>query len=234
MVATDRRLDALSDLEGARCLELDVTDAEGFKRVAQDIAGHEGAIDFLFNNAGVGLAGEVRDMKLADWKPLVDVNLWGVINGIQAVYPAMAERGQGHIVNVASGAGLVPRPGMTAYAASKHAVVGLSHSLRAEAADLGVNVSVVCPGYIGTNIQSSTKYLAMDGKALTDKIPIKPMSAEKCAQIILKGTRKNRGIVMVGVYPRIDWWLYRLAPEFAIWVSRWRARQFRAHRKDPA
>ena len=98
------------------------------------------------------IGGSVNLYSIEDWNQIIDVNLRGVINGIQAAYKIMMEQGFGHIVNTASMAGLMPGPGNVAYTTTKHAVVGLSKSLRAEAAHRGVRVSVLCPGVIRTPI----------------------------------------------------------------------------------
>src|SRR5688572_22607934 len=133
---------------GARAVALDVADAAAFDALAADTVKRHGAIDYLFNNAGLAVGGDMRDIALADWKRIIDVNLIGVLNGVRAAYPYMTERRSGHIVNTASIAGLVPFPPLTPYCMTKYAVVGLSTALRAEAAALGVRVSVVCPGFI--------------------------------------------------------------------------------------
>jgi NAD(P)-dependent dehydrogenase (short-subunit alcohol dehydrogenase family) len=111
-----------------------------------------GRLDYMFNNAGIGMGGEVRDMDLEHWRRVLEVNLWGVTCGTSAAYEEMVRQGFGHIVNTASLAGLIPLPMVAAYCATKHAVVGLSASLRAEAAALGIKVSVVCPGFVETGI----------------------------------------------------------------------------------
>lgn len=236
VVLTDRDLEgaraAAADLARAEGAALDVTDADAFRALVADVEARHGAVDFLFNNAGVGLAGEVRDLSVADWRPVMEVNVFGVIHGVAAVYPGMIARGFGHIVNIASGAGLCPRPGMTAYAASKHAVVGLSTSLRLEAEPYGVRVSTVCPGYIETNIQNSTRFVKLDREGLTASIPIKPMSAEDCATRVLKAAEKNQAVIPVQFVAWIDWWLWRLSPRLSLFISRYRAAQFRKHRSD--
>ena len=91
------------------------------------------------------MGGEIQDLTLAHWDRILDVNVRGVIHGVHAVYPQDDPRGSGHIVNTAYMAGLAPSPLLTPYAMTKHAVVGLSVSLRAEAEVYGVNVSVLCP-----------------------------------------------------------------------------------------
>ena len=97
-----------------------------------------GRIDYLFNNAGIAVGGEVDADTLDDWNDVFDVNLHGVVHGIQAVYPIMIRQRSGHIVNTASMAGLVAGPGEASYTASKHAVVALSKALRLEAERHGI------------------------------------------------------------------------------------------------
>ena len=110
-------------------LELDVSDEHAVEKSIQQTIDALGGFDILFNNAGIGLAGEVRDLSLEDWRRVVEVNLMGVVHGVHAAYPHMVRQGSGALVNTASGAGLLPRPGMVPYAASKGAVVALSQSL---------------------------------------------------------------------------------------------------------
>lgn len=210
---------------------LDVTDADAFAALAARIE-EAAPIELLFNNAGVGLAGEVRDLTPADWQRVLSVNLDGTVNGIHAVYPGMVARGAGHIVNIASGAALAPRPGMVPYAAAKAAVVALSRSLRAEAAALGIKVSAVCPGYIDTGIMSRTRFVGLDRAGLEGAIPIRPISAAECARRTLVGVARDRALIPVGAEVGLEWRLMRFAPGLVERLARWRARQFRQHRVD--
>ena len=132
----------------ARGVFLDVTQAEGVRKLIQDTATEFGRLDYMFNNAGIASGGEMRDMDWEHWRRMLDINLMGVIYGARAAYSVMVEQGFGHIVNTASGAGLFPIANSTPYVTTKHGVVGLSRSLRAEGADLGVKVSVVCPAMV--------------------------------------------------------------------------------------
>ncbi len=125
---------------------VDVRDAGAVQRFCDSV----GRVDYMFNNAGIGVGGEIQDLSLAHWDRILDVNVRGVIHGVHAVYPGMIARGSGHIVNTASLAGLVPTPLATPYGMTKHAVVGLSVSLRMEAAAYGVRVSALCPGTVET------------------------------------------------------------------------------------
>jgi len=95
----------------AKAAIIDVSDKEAVKKLVDDTVSEHGRLDYLFNNAGIGIGGEARDFSYNDWKNVIDVNLYGVINGIFAAYPIMLKQGFGHIINTASLAGLTPFPG---------------------------------------------------------------------------------------------------------------------------
>lgn len=199
-------------------VQLDVTDRAAFAALAGAVIQRHGRIDYLFNNAGIAIIGNTLAMADADWDRLLDVNVRGVVHGIQAVYPLMVEQAQqdgwrGHIVNTASISGLVPAPGFTAYAMTKHAVVGLSVSLREEARRHGVRVSAICPSVIGTP-------MADNAQLLGDSIPVRDKvegfgrlpDADYCARKALKGVRRNKALIPVTPAAHIGWRLYRLWP----------------------
>ena len=118
---------------GGEFLLVDVADAASVQAMVDEAVKRHGQIDYLFNNAGIAIVGSVRDTPVSDWYRVFDINVRGVVHGIDAVYPLFIKQGFGHIVNTASIAGLIPCPGLVAYSASKHAVVGMSTGLRAEA-----------------------------------------------------------------------------------------------------
>lgn len=203
----------------ATAAPLDVTDAEAFAALVDQTEHEQGPVDLLFNNAGIGVGGPVRDMTVAHWDRVIAVNLRGVAHGITACYPRMCGRGSGHIVNTASLAGLIPAPILTPYAATKHAVVGLSTSLRAEAAMHGVRVSVVCPGVIDTPLLDKGNPADLpptvefpDGRKLLGQIG-KPYPPESLAEDVLDGVAANRAFIVSPRHARIPWRLYRLSPE---------------------
>ena len=140
---------------GAWPSRLDVRSAADVDALVREVAMRHGRIDYLFNNAGIGVGGEAFEIDRAHWDRIIDVNLRGVVNGILAAYPVMVRQGGGHIVNTASLAGLGPAPLLAPYAMTKHAVVGLSSSLRIEAKRYGVRVSVLCPAAIETPLLDS-------------------------------------------------------------------------------
>lgn len=214
---------------GARAEGLDVADGDAVRRVVEETAAREGRLDLLFNNAGIAIGGEVLEMTAAHWRQIVDVNLWGVVHGIRAAYPIMARQGSGHIVNTASGAGLLPNPLGTAYGMTKHAVVGLSTSLRQEAEGLGVRVSVVCPGFVDTAIFD--KGIGVGGgptiREGMRRLPFAPYPAAKAAGVILRGVRANRGVIVFPFHMKAMLWTQRLAPGLGRALARWRVAAFR-------
>jgi len=215
----------------ARAAVVDVTDRDAVEQVVESTVSEFGRLDFLFNNAGIGVGGEARDFAYADWKRVIDVNLFGVINGVAAAYPLMVRQGYGHIVNVSSLAGLTPLAGEISYVASKYAVVGLSHTLRAEAADLGVDVSVVCPGKIETPIYDTSRVINFDREAIFALWPT-GISPERCAEVILRGVERNKATIVVTRFAKLLWTLQRLSPTAMIWVMRRYMRRMREHRID--
>ncbi len=196
----------------ALAVRTDVTKCEEVSALVNTAVREFGRLDYLFNNAGVGVGGEARDMELSHWKFVLDVNLWGVIHGVHAAYPVMIRQGFGHIVNTASMAGLIPTPGEIPYTASKFAVVGLSQTLRIEARDLGVKVSAVCPGFVDTAIFKSSPMLNLNVDELLEGLPVKMTPPDKAARQILCGVEKNRDIIFVTGHAKPLFWLNRHLP----------------------
>jgi NAD(P)-dependent dehydrogenase (short-subunit alcohol dehydrogenase family) len=216
----------------ARPARVDVSQAAQVQKLVDDTVSEHGRLDYIFNNAGVAVLGDMRDMEVEHWRRALDVNLWGVIHGTMSAYRVMVGQGSGHIVNTASAAGLMPTPFLAAYSASKHAVVGLSTSLRAEAADLGVKVSVVCPGSIRTRMAATATYLKVNREALLARMAdVKKMDASKCAQIILRGVARNKAVITVTGTVRLAWWLQRIHPPLLSSVHRKWIKLFRSFRE---
>jgi NAD(P)-dependent dehydrogenase (short-subunit alcohol dehydrogenase family) len=204
----------------AEAQAVDVTSCVAVEALVAGVVAAHGRIDYLFNNAGIGIAGEERDVTLDDWHRVFAVNLWGVVHGVRAAYPYMLRQGFGHIINTASLAGLTTAPLQNSYTASKHAVVGLSGGLRVEAAGHGVRVSVVCPGLIDTPILRTTEFRGMDREALQGVVEGRMTSAAVCAQVVLRGVAKNKPIIVVTAAAFAIWWLTRLSPRAAMWLWR--------------
>jgi len=200
----------------AHAIELDVRSYPSFERAVAEAVQQSGRIDYLFNNAGIAVGGEIDSYTLDDWNDVFDVNLHGVVHGIQAVYPIMIRQHSGHIVNTASMAGLVATPAQGSYTASKHAVVALSKVLRVEAERHGVQVSVFCPGAIRTPILAGGKYGRFNGisdeQLLKFWEPFRPMAPEKFAERALRAVLRGDAIIVVPAWWKAFWYLERLSP----------------------
>ena len=190
---------------------LDVTDANAVAALVSETVQRFGRLDLIFNTAGISIAGDARDLTVEHYRQVLEVNLMGVVYGADAAYKQMAKQGHGHIINIASLAGLIPFATNVPYATSKHAVVGLSLSLRAEGADLGVKVSAVCPGFIQTNIFNASRYINFDKAKALAHLPFKPISSDEAARQILHGVECNTAIIIFPGYARWVWRLHRLA-----------------------
>lgn len=213
------------ELSRATAHVLDVADAQAVQALADRVYAEEGRVDLLFNNAGIGHAALLLDTELADWRTVMDVNVMGVVHGIHAFLPRMvAQSTVSHIINTASGAGLIPHPKMAVYTASKHAIVGLSTSLAAELGDSKVRVTILCPGVINTGIakrthmRGETRSHQSTTVAFYEKNGAAP---EKVAVDLLNDVRKSRLFCLT---PRtevgIGWFVYRLSPRLAIVLMR--------------
>ena len=130
----------------------DVSKYDDFERAANDFYEKLGEVDLLINNAGIAIGGSAIDLELEDWKKVLDINLWSIIYSLKVFLPRMLERGTGHIVNVASVAGVLGATEPLPYVSSKFAVVGLSEALFCQLSRLGIEVSIVLPSYVRTNI----------------------------------------------------------------------------------
>jgi NADP-dependent 3-hydroxy acid dehydrogenase YdfG len=206
---------------------LDVTEWEAYQELVRVILEEEGAIDHLFNNAGVTLLGEAHKVEFERWKWLLDTNVMGVVNGIALVYPGMAERGGGHIVNTASIAGGTGYATAAAYTASKACVLEITRSLRAEARGLGVRVSAACPGYVRTGIFRQERTVGADVEEVMDDFPTGMLEPDEAGVRILTGVARGRETIVFPLSARFFWALAAWAPALLRPVQRRLLRQFR-------
>lgn len=222
-----------SDLNGAAAIEtageinsaggeasghaLDVTDAEQVAAFASTVFDEAGRVDVLHNNAGIGHAGPIEDTPLEDWQKVLDVNLFGVINGLNAFVPRMIEQGgDAHIVNTASMAGLQASAGMAPYCTSKFGVVGMSLSLDAELKEKGIRVTALCPGVINTAIvERSTMRGAIEARhdKLTGFYKKRGASPDVVARDAVTAILKKQ-VIKPSPWWQVSpgWWLMRVSP----------------------
>jgi NAD(P)-dependent dehydrogenase (short-subunit alcohol dehydrogenase family) len=215
----------LSERGTAAAASLDVTDAEAVAALYRAVRDRHGRLDLVFNNAGIAVGGTADELTLDHWNKTVDVNLRGVIHGVHAAYPIMIEQGHGHILNTASLAGLVPAPMMLPYTTTKHAVVGLSLSLRAEAAAHGVRVSVICPGFVDTPLLDNTNpglpetRTGKNARAGALRVQRRLYTPEALARDVLRGVARNQALIVAPASARAVWRGVRLSPEGAVRVA---------------
>jgi short-subunit dehydrogenase len=200
---------------------VDVVESNTAHKLINDTYENYGRIDYLFNNAGIGMNGEFQDIDLEHWRRIIDINLWGVIYGCHFVYPIMMKQGFGHIVNTASLAGLIPGGLTSSYSTTKYGVVGFSLTLRSEAKQYGVNVSALCPGYMRTNIQKTTKNLSkyLDSKTNQDmNANIRFPTPEDCIRQIMTGVKRNKAVIISPPIHSLFWVMHRILPGFNVWM----------------
>src|SRR4051794_39164188 len=199
----------------------DVREATAVQALVDDAVAAHGRLDLIFNNAGIAVGGDALELTVAHWDRIIDINLRGVVHGVQAAYPVMARQRSGSVVNTASVAGLTGVPFLAPYVAVKHAVVGMSLSLREEAKAHKVNVTVVCPGWTDTPILDSTgpddlpkPTLLEEGggaREIAEKMG-KLYSPDALAQDILRGIDRKKAMVVAPRQARFAWRMNRLSP----------------------
>ena len=212
------RLDALAGELGSRALvvrKVDVADRAQMQSFADAVHAQVPAADVIVNNAGVAVGGNFLEVSLDDVDWLLGINLHGVIYGCHLFAPRMVERRSGHIVNISSILGIFPAPNVTAYVASKFAVLGFSQSLRTELRPHGVGVTAICPGMIDTAIVSDGR---MSGEAHDRKARVidqfkKGIPPAKVAEVILDAVRTNPVLRTVGRDAWVVHQLTKLAPQ---------------------
>ena len=195
---------------------LNVTDRHDYGMWVADCAA-AGPIDYLFNNAGVTLLGEAHKVPFERWKWLLDINVLGVLNGIMHVYPLMVKQGSGHIVSTGSVAGVTGYATAAAYTMAKKAVIGMSNSLAAEAEAYGVKVSVVCPGYVNSNIFTQDRVTGAKVDEVVKDLPAPMMSTETAARHYLDGVASGKPRIIFPANARLlcglaRWLPFTLAP----------------------
>lgn len=205
--------------------QVDVSDADSMSSFAQATFEHFGRVDLLVNNAGVGLVGGFLETDVKDWQWLIGINLMGVVHGCGAFLPTMAESGRGgHVVNLSSAAGLLANPQLTAYSATKFAVLGLSEALRMELKPHGIGVTAVCPGIINTAITQNsvirgTGDIDERRKHLASAYQKRGYTPERVAKNILRAVHRNRAVAPVAAEAHLMYVLSRTVPPLARWLA---------------
>ncbi len=190
---------------------VDMTDVAEVEELFKYITADYGQIDYMFNCAGIFMAGEIRDTPLVNWETTINNNIWAVNNGTHFAYQEMLKQGNGHIINIASAAGLFPVPIMGIYGASKFAIVGITHELRNEAKDFNIKVSAVCPTVVNTPLYDTAIYNKLNKpKALKGRKALQ--TPELAAKRIIKGVVRNKATIHTAFSTKLGSFAYKVVP----------------------
>ena len=188
----------LSRPDDALVLPLDVSDSDAIDQAAAAAESWRGRVDILINNAGISQRSLVEETEMDTIRWVMEINYFGAVHLTRRVLPGMLSRSDGHIVNISSVAGYVSTPMRSIYASSKHALRAYSDALRAEVSGRGVAVSVICPGYIRTDISKSAVTGDGSPKGEHDKVLLSGLDPDVAAGKMLDGLHRKRNEFYVG------------------------------------
>lgn len=215
--------------------KVDHASLEESKAFAEQFTREWGAVDVLCCNAGVGHAARIEDTTLEEWQWVLGVNLWGVIYMIHLLVPGMIERRQGSVLITASGAGIMPMPGMAPYNVTKAAMVSLAETLRMELVSHNIGVTALCPGVINTNIvrDGAIRFAGGDqAEAVKSRLvniyATKGTDPAVVARDGLKAIKRDIAIMPTPANVWILYLLHRISPAFYNWLGKYLWKKGRA------
>ncbi|WP_394822446.1 SDR family NAD(P)-dependent oxidoreductase [Pendulispora albinea] len=204
----------------AVAVTIDVSKPGDIEKLAADADARFGGTDLLINNAGVATAGPMGTIPLADWEWIVGINLWGVVYGCHYFVPRMKEQGSGHIINIASAAGLLSAPEMGPYNVTKAGVVALSETLYPELAPFGIGVTAVCPMFFKTGIVANARVQSEKERVLGQRLLERSkLDANDVARNALDAADRKQLYAVPMADGRWLWRLKRTSPESYARVS---------------
>jgi NAD(P)-dependent dehydrogenase (short-subunit alcohol dehydrogenase family) len=196
-------------IPGVECVEMDVRDAASVRQAIDTIITRAGRIDVLVNNAGGTLLGAVEETSVTEAQSLFDTNVFGILRTTQAVLPHMRQQRFGRIINVSSVLGFLPAPYMGLYAASKHAVEGLSETLDHEVRNFGIRVVLIEPSYTRTNLD-------LNAPQAVNQIEAYDTDRDLASQAIVRSVQKApgpEGVAATIVDAAFNAWAMRRTPK---------------------
>lgn len=202
------------DRAGGTCMHLraDVTSEQDIKQLAESVSDHWGGLDVLVNNAGIAIAGRTDETSMEEWRRIFEVNFFGVLRTTQAMLPLIAQGG--HIINVASFAGIAAAPGLVAYNTTKAAVISFSESLRAELVDREIGVSVACPAFFKTRLMETSGAPHDKTRAMVERVMERSkITADDVAEQVFASVRTRQFMLIPHVDARWYWRWKRFFPE---------------------
>lgn len=219
LVLSSRRADVLHAVR-ERCarpddhlvVPLDLADPPSIQDAADRVLGTAHAVDILVNNGGISQRSTARETDMDVVRRVMEINFFGTVGLTKAVLPTMLGRKRGHIVITSSIVGTFGTPMRSAYAASKHALHGYFDSLRAETHDDGIRVTMVCPGFVATEVGANA--VTSDGTPLGETRQVEPkgIPPEDCAQAIATSIQENKAEVVIGGWETAGVYVKRIAP----------------------
>jgi NAD(P)-dependent dehydrogenase (short-subunit alcohol dehydrogenase family) len=205
---TVRNISKTTPLAGVELIEMDVRDAASVQRGIRSVIERSGHIDVLVNNAGTGLVGAVEETSIEEATSLIDTNVLSILRTTQAVLPYMRKRSQGRIVNISSVLGFLPAPYMGVYAATKHAVEGLSETLDHEVRQFGIRVALVEPSFTKTNLDINAPVAAAE---IADYDSERALASNAIVKTV-KGAPEPDGVADTIVEAALGPWRMRRTP----------------------
>lgn len=196
-------------------LHCDVARWEDVKKLADTVTDQWDGADIIVNNAGVPVVGFVEKIPVEDWRWIISINLMGVVHGCKAFIPIFQRQGAGHIVNIASSAGIVSLAEMAPYNVTKAGVISLSETLRAELSGRNIGVTVVCPTFFKTNLMEQARYTDDHQIKMAKAFFEKSMcTAQDVSRDIIRSVKKNKLYVLTQIDAKIYWRFKRFFPQF--------------------
>jgi NAD(P)-dependent dehydrogenase (short-subunit alcohol dehydrogenase family) len=191
----------------------DVSKPEDVQRMADHALSNGKRVDLLINNAGVVTVGHIGDIRLEDWRWCVGINFWGMLHGCHSFIPGLKAQGGGHIINIASSAGLFSLMQMGPYNVTKAAIISLSETLRTELAPHHIGVTVSCPMFFNTHLLDTMRYRdQFQHEFAHSAFDHGRLSAEQVAERTVRAFEKNRLYVIPQWTGKMYWILKRMAP----------------------
>lgn len=194
---------------------VDVASLDQVKKFAAEVMTTHGAVDLIFNNAGVASCTPLDnwDYEVAHW--VININLWGVVHMVTEFLPHLQAQTESHIINISSINGMIPFPTNGPYNMSKYAVLGWSETLMQELMGTSVRISVVHPGGINTNIANNAPGLEGSRKETFKKL-LARTQPEDAAKAIVSGVKKNKRRIYVGADAKIGAFIKRIFPNWIV------------------
>ena len=197
----------------------DIRSDEQVGEAAARIERDWGGVDIVINNAGVAAAGTVVETAMEDWQWIIDINLLGAVRVCKAFVPMMQRAESGHVVNVASAAGIVQSPGLSSYNVTKAGMIALSETLKNELGGFGIDVTVVCPSFFATNLMDSYRGPA-PGLDFADRLMSRsPLSADDIAAAVIRAVERREFFVFGHREAGVAYHFKRLLPGVFYWSS---------------